>query len=327
MYLIDGAYLKLDEQQVAAVAERGIRLEQRVCHTEMDIMLRCADAEGLITMVEPVTRQVIAALPNLKVIARAGVGLDSVDVAAATARGVQVTNVPDGNYREVATHALALILDSVRRVKAFDAQLQDGEWAPLRVGRSMRRTSELTLGLVGFGRVGSELARIALPLGFTVTAVVRPGQEPDVVRAGAIPMPLADMLATADVVSLHVPLTSRTRHLIDRAALQRMKPGSILINVSRDELVDEAAVLDALDTGQLGGAALDVFTSEPLPAGSGLRGRPNVVLTPHVAYMSVDSLADVASKAIGEAVAVLEGRPVRYSVNSPHSHSERTLHP
>lgn len=317
VYLVDDNLLDIADDHIAAPSGRHVRLERRTCRSEGELIARCGDADGLVAMTEQITRAVLSALPNLKVVARAGVGVDSVDVEAATEHGVQVTNVPDGNYRDVAVHALTLILNAVRKVKVFDTQLQDGNWQPLSEGLSIRRPDALRLGIIGFGRSGRELARLAASVGFNLVAYARPRQAEVLQRAGVPQVPLSELLATADVISLHVPLTAQTRHLIDETALTQVKPGAILVNTARGGLIDENALVCSLESGRLGGAALDVFADEPLPLDSPLRGLPNVVLTPHVAYLSADSLADVAHKALGEVLRVLEGDSPLYPVNQP----------
>lgn len=239
--------------------------------------------EGLVVRsATRVTRDLIAAAPALKVIGRAGAGVDTIDLKAASERGIAVLNVPGGNSISAAEHTLALLLALVRRVVPADASLRAGRWQ-----RSHFEGTELhgkTLGLIGYGRVGREVATRALAFGMQVIATdpVAP-PDPPVER-----VPLPHLLERADVVSLHTALTPETRGVIDAAALTRMKRGALLLNVARGGLVRLDAVLAALQSGQLGGAGLDVFDPEPPQLGQ-LAELEQVVLTPHLGASTAEA--------------------------------------
>ncbi|WP_353713370.1 C-terminal binding protein [Arthrobacter sp. K5] len=323
VYKIDGSPIAVDQATMKGFEELGVSVEVRPCATEAEIITNCRDADGLVVMTEPITRTVLEALPHLKVIARPGVGVDSIDITAATELGVQVTNVPDGNYTDVATHALALILNGIRRLKDFEADVRAHGWNGQEIGRTIRRPSELTLGIIGFGRSGKRLAEMAAPIGFS-TRANSPRTNPEQIWAvGAESMDFDELISTSDIVSLHVPLTDQTRNLIDKDALGRFKKGSFLVNVSRGGIIDEAALAEAVGSGHLAGAALDVFAQEPLHETSPLRSQPAITLTPHIAYLSADSLQEVSTTAFADIARLLKGQQVAHPVNTPQTNSFR----
>jgi D-3-phosphoglycerate dehydrogenase len=216
----------------------------------------------------------------LRVIGRAGAGVDTIDVDAATARGIAVMNAPDGNTLAAAEHALSLLFALARHVPRADAGMKAGQWP--KAGLTGFELEGKKLGVIGLGRIGGTVARKARALGMDVAAF-DPFLPPAAAGHGSVPLKTLDeLLAWADVVSLHIPRTKDTTHLLNADTLARMKPGAYLINAARGGLIDEGALLDALDSGRLAGAALDTFATEPLPADSPLRAHPNLVLTPHL---------------------------------------------
>lgn len=273
------------------------------------------DADALIVAVEPIRAPLIAELSRCRVIHRCGIGVDMVDVEAATAAGIQVTNVPDANFHEVAAHAMAFILALTRRLVAWDAGVRAGRFGDGRLGMSLHRPDVQTVGLIGLGRIGRRVAVAARALGFNVVAYDPAVSAED---AAALDVTLADadeVFAAADVVSLHVPLTDGTRHLLDAAALGRMKRGAFVVNVSRGGLIDEAALAEAVASKHLGGAALDTFETEPLPADSSLLAVDGILLSPHAAHWSKESLGETMVKSFAEVARVLRGEAPRYPVN------------
>jgi len=267
--------------------------------------LRSADG-ALTLLTDRIDAAVLAGAPRLRVVANCAVGFDNVDLAAAAARGIVVTNTPDVLTEACADLAFALLLATARRVAEGDRLIRARGWRgwnpALLLGTEVHGA---TLGLVGLGRIGAAVARRARGFGMRVLyhqrrAAARP-------PAGAGRVPLRRLLATADFVSLHVPLTPATRHLIGARELALMKPGAILVNTSRGAVVDEPALVRALATGRLGGAGLDVFAHEPrVPAA--LRRLPNVVLTPHVASATSATRRRMAVLAARNLAAVLAGR-------------------
>ena len=261
-----------------------------------------------------VTAELMAAAPRLRVIGRAGVGVDNIDLEAATERGIVVVNVADGNTVAVAEHVFTLLLALVRRLLPASASLREGRWERSRwVGEELRGK---VLGLIGFGRIGQEVAQRARAFGMAVIA-----HDPYVPAArirelGAEPVSFEELLERAEVVSIHTPLTPATRNLLDERALGRMRPGAYLINTARGGIVDEQALLRALQEGRLAGAGLDVFATEP-PGASPLLELPNVVATPHLGGSTREAQAYNARAIAEQVLRALRGQPVRGAVNLP----------
>jgi D-3-phosphoglycerate dehydrogenase len=277
---------------------------------------RLPSADALLVRSETrVTAPLLESAPRLRVIGRAGAGVDTIDVDAATSRGIVVVNAPGGNSIAAAEHALALMFALVRRVAAADGSMKRGEWA-----RSKYVGTELTgktLGLVGLGRVGSEVARRAQGLEMRVLVFDPYIPDEHARRLGLEPLDLDALLEASDLVSLHVPLTEATRGLINAERIARMRKGAFLINCARGGLVDDAALLRALDEGQLGGAGIDVWANEPVSPEDRLPKHPMVVATPHLGASTVEAQANVAAQVATEVLAVLEGRPAQFAVNAP----------
>jgi D-3-phosphoglycerate dehydrogenase / 2-oxoglutarate reductase len=279
------------------------------------------EAEGLIVRSETrVDAALIERAPRLRVIGRAGAGVDTIDVQAATARGIVVVNAPGGNAVAAAEHTLALMFSLARHVPLADRLMKDGQWK-----RSQLVGTELTgktLGLVGLGRVGTEVARRALGLEMRVL-VYDPYVPDDHIRTlGCEPSGLDPLLARANYVSLHVPLTDATRAIINADRLARMQPGACLVNCARGELVDQPALLAALDAGQLGAAAIDVYPEEPVSPDNPLPRHPRVIATPHLGASTVEAQASVAVQVVHEVLAVLAGQPAQFAVNAPSIRAE-----
>ena len=273
------------------------------------------DYEALIVRSETqVTSEVIEAGKRLQVIARAGIGVDNIDLDAATSRGVAVVNAPTGNTIAAVEHTIALILALARNLPQAHQSLKQGQW-----NRSAFMGVELlnkTLGIIGLGRVGSEVARRAQSLGMHLKGY-DPFVAPDYARIlGVELVPLEQLLAESDFVTIHTPLTESTYHMIRAQELAVMKTGSRLINVARGELIDEDALLKALEEEKLAGAALDVFAQEP-PGESPLVKHPRVVVTPHLGASTREAQREVAIEVAEEVMAVLGGEPARNTVNAP----------
>lgn len=280
-----------------------------------------AEAEGLIVRSETrVDASLIARAPKLRVIGRAGAGVDTIDVAAATARGIVVVNAPGGNAVAAAEHSLALMFSLARHVPLADRLMKDGQWK-----RSQLVGTELTgktLGLVGLGRVGTEVARRALGLEMHVL-VYDPYVPPEHIRTlGGEPADLDSVLERANYVSLHVPLTDTTRGLIDAARLAKMQPDACLVNCARGELVNQDDLLAALDAGQIRAAAIDVYPQEPVSPDNPLPRHPKVIATPHLGASTVEAQASVAVQIVHEVLAVLNDQPPQFAVNAPSIRAE-----
>lgn len=285
------------------------------------------DADALLPGYAPITREVIEALPNLTIIALMSMGTDEVDVSAATEHGVWVTNVPGAATEEVATHALALMLHSLRRLRFYLGSATPASWND-RAPQAPPRLSEQTLGIVGLGRIGRELARLAAPLfgrvlGYDPLLPDTPEVRTELGRLGVARTTLDEVRAGADVLSLHLPLTPQTRRMVGDDFLAAMPAGSTLVNVSRGALVDSMALAAALDAGHLAGAALDVLDEEPPPPGHPLLGRDDVVLTPHIAYFSRRTEIEYVRIQAQNAVTLHETGSPDSPVNSPAAGDRR----
>ena len=253
--------------------------------------------------------------PGLVVIARSGIGYDAIDVAAATRRGIAVCNTPDGPTISTAEHAVTLMLLVAKNVKSAEAALRTGTSAGYYSRHHGIELDGKVLGLVGFGRIARRVARIAAGLGMRVTTY-DPYLPASAVPAGIDRVDALDtLLGSADVVSVHVPLTDESRGLFGTARFEAMKPGAVFINTARGGLVDNDALLGALEAGHLFGAGLDVTSPEPLPLDHPLLGRDDVVVTPHVASATADGKARIFRVAFEQAMAVVEGRRPEHLVN------------
>ena len=274
------------------------------------VLAMAADADAILNTYLPWSADSIARLTRCKIIARYGIGFDNVDLKAAADAGIVVTNVPDYSVEEVATHALALILASLRKVVVADGSVRSGTWS-IDNFRPIRRLSTLTVGLVGYGRIARRIAAPLEALGADIIA-----HDPYLQSGPDLPplLELDTVLSRSDIVSLHLPLTDETRGIIGTEALARMKPGAILVNTSRGPLVDLDALGDALRKGTIGAAGLDVFDVEPLDA-SRVEGVPNLIVTPHMAYYSEEALAESQRKAATQVIKVLTGERPDYQVN------------
>ena len=305
-----------------AVAEDGLALLRPYARVESAVgdrarLERCLpQADALLVRSETrVTADLLAGATKLRVIGRAGAGVDTIDVEAATARGIVVVNAPGGNAVAAAEHALALMFALVRRVAAADASMKRGQWQ-----RGAYVGSELTgktLALVGLGRVGTEVARRAIGLDMHVLVYDPYVPDEHVRHLGCEPADLQTVLRSADIVSLHVPLTEATRGLLNAERIGWMQPGAFLINCARGGLIDEAALLAALDSGTLGGAGIDVYEHEPVSPDASLPKHPRVVATPHLGASTVEAQAQVAVQVATEVLAVLQGKPAQFAVNAP----------
>jgi D-3-phosphoglycerate dehydrogenase / 2-oxoglutarate reductase len=299
----DYAWPSLDVER-AVLGDAGAELVVAPTGDTAELVALAADVEAILTCFAKVPAEVLDAAPRCRTVARYGVGVDNIDVAHATGLGMVVSNVPDYCSEEVADHTLLLILALARRLAPLTRLVSGGGWDAAGTGSAVRLRGKV-LGLVGLGAIGRALVPRAQALGLDVVAWRRSAPLPPGVRAASS---LDDLLARADIVSLHVPATPETRGLIGAAQLAAMKPTAWLINTARGSLVDTDALLAALRDGRIAGAGLDVTDPEPLPSDHPLRTRDDVVLTPHVAFSSDGSLAELAHKAATNVADVLAGR-------------------
>lgn len=280
--------------------------------------LAAALADVDVLLVRSATRVPAEALDRaerLRVIGRAGAGVDTIDVAAATARGIAVMNAPDGNTLAAAEHAISLLFALARHIPRADAGMKAGQWP--KAGLTGFELEGKRLGVIGLGRIGSTVARKAAGIGMEVAAF-DPFLPPSAAAKGSVTLkPLDELLAWADIVTLHVPRTEETTHLLSEARMRSMKRGAYLVNAARGGLVDEAALLRLLDEGHLAGAALDTFATEPLPEDSPLRRDPHLVLTPHLGASTGEAQQAVSTILARQIIDFVETGAVAGCVNLP----------
>lgn len=268
------------------------------------------EADAVLTTYMPLSAEVIDSMRNAKIIARYGIGVDNIDVPAASARGIAVTNVPDYCVEEVATHALAMALSLVRALPAADHAVRQGGWGVGTV-RPVHRLSAMTVGLLGVGRIGGSVARTLATLGPRIIA-----HDPyaPALPTGVETVSLEQVFAESDLLLLHAPLTETTRGIVNSARLDTMKDGSFIVNVARGPLIVLEDVIAALRSGKLKGAGIDTFPQEPLADTSVLEDVPGLILSPHTAFYSEEALVESQRKAIDQVVKVLDGRAPDYPI-------------
>jgi D-3-phosphoglycerate dehydrogenase / 2-oxoglutarate reductase len=296
----------------------GIDAELIVASGERDQVLELArDADALLNTYLSVDADFVAELSRCKIIARYGIGVDNIDLDAAAAAGIAVTNVPDYSVEEVATHTVTMLLALVRRLEDGLATVRDGEWGIARV-RPLRRMSTLTVGLVGFGRISRRVARVldALDVRYIV---FDPYLPPEVQASIEPPVTFVDtldeLLEAADAVSLHAPLTDETRGMIGRRELELLGADGLLVNTSRGPLIDVPALIQGLHDGVIRAAALDVTDPEPPTDPAALAAVPGLLVTPHVAFYSEEALEESQRKATTQVIKQLTGEELDYRVN------------
>jgi D-3-phosphoglycerate dehydrogenase len=310
----DSVFPSLDPA-IAALARLEPQMRMSRSAAADDILAVARDADAILVTYAKLPGELLRQLQRCKAIGRFGLGVDNIDTRTAAELGMTVTYVPDYCMHEVSDHAMALLLALARKVPFSNTLVQAGRWEMPAVA-PLRRLAGQVLGLIGFGNIPRALAPKAKAFGFHVIAH-DPYAGADVLAAcGVEAVSFETLLARADAISVHAPLTPATRGLMNAAAFARMKKGALIVNTARGPLIDEQALLAALDSGQLGGAALDVVTSEPLPKDSPLIGRDNVILTPHTAFYSVEALDELQTKCAADVARVLSGEAPVYPVKA-----------
>jgi D-3-phosphoglycerate dehydrogenase / 2-oxoglutarate reductase len=289
-------------EELAAI---GAQFQTAQCKTEEDVAEACRDADGILVTFSPVGRRALAAMPRCRIVVRTGVGYDTIDIAAATERKVMVANVPDYCISEVADHALALMLCLWRKVVELDAKVRTQGWTG--VLRPVRRLEGQVLGIIGLGRIGRAVATRSWGFGLRRIAYDPYAPADAFSTLGVESVSLDVLVQSADIITLHTPLTQETRGLIRKETLRQMKPNAILVNTSRGGVVVTDDLVRALRDGWISGAGLDVFEAEPLPRDHPLRTLPHVLLTPHAAWYSVDSELELRRRSARTVVQALRG--------------------
>ena len=310
------------EPEMAVLSPLGVRLTLLDCKTGDDIIRQAADADVLIVTYARITGRVLDALPRCRLVTRYGIGVDLIDLAAATQRGVLVTNVPDYCLEEVANQTMAFLMALARKLTMLDRALRegravkDGRWNTVEVTKPIRRLSTQTLGIVGVGRIGRRVAQRVRPFGMRVVAVDPAVSAEEAAQWGATMLPsLEEMLPRVDYLTLHVPLLESTRHLIDAGRLALLKPGAVVINTSRGAVIEEVALTEALHDGRLAGAGIDVYEREPIAPDHPLCRMDHVILSSHAAWYSEEAQYDVKNRAAQAAADLFLGRIPEHVVN------------
>ena len=312
VYVTDGRHehYNIEREMLAAIDAELVVCQ---CVTDEDIIRQCADADGILLDMAPMTEKAINALTNCKIINRYGVGYDNVDVAACTNKGIQVTNVPDYCAEDVSDHALALMMTCLRHTALRDRKVRQGEW---NIRGTSFRLSGKVLGVLGFGRIARALVKKCSGFGFSKVLVYDPYVPAEVVaEMGAQKVELNEVMAEADFLSLHMPVTPQTTGMINKETLALMKPTAILVNTGRGPLVDDKALIEALKENKILAAGLDTHCVEPLPMDSEYRQLDNVVLTDHTAYSTVEAVVELKTKAAQNVIRALTGVAPVYPVN------------
>jgi len=304
--------LKVEEQLLIA---QGIEVNARQCKTEAELIALCAEADAVITQFARVNANVVAAMQKARAIVRYGIGVDNVDLDAARGRGIPVCNVPDYCIDEVADQTVAFILALTRQVVKHANHLRAGNWGLLPPLANMKALRDLTVGIVGFGRIGREVLKRLAPFKCALRVFDPLVAAGEIEKSGAQAMTFEQFLQSVDVVTLHCPSTPQTRRIMSRESFAKLKPGAILVNVGRGDLVDPEALTEALQSARLGAAALDVFEPEPIPAGHPILSMANVILSPHIASCSMPAVTKLRQSVAQIAIAAIRGDPLPTVVN------------
>jgi D-3-phosphoglycerate dehydrogenase len=310
----DSPFPSLDPAK-AALARLDPELRMAKSASADDILAVARDADAILVTYAKLTADLIGQLTRCKAIGRFGLGVDNIDLVAAKAKGIAVNYVPDYCIREVSDHAVALLLALIRKIPLSNKVVQAGRWE-MPVVVPIRRIEGTVLGLIGFGNIPRLVAPKAQAFDIKVQAY-DPFAPPDAFRAAHVEsVDLDTLLRTSDYVSVHAPLLPETRGLLNAAAFAKMKKGAYVVNTARGPLIDEAALVAALDSGQVGGAALDVVATEPLAPDIPLLGRDNVIITPHTAFYSIEALDELQTKCASDVARVLSGETAVYPISA-----------
>lgn len=306
------AHLEYEEQ---VFNESGLDIEfiKKQCKTEEDVIEHAKEADALLNQYAPISKRVIDSLERTRVISRYGVGVNTIDVDAAQAKNITVANVPDYGMEEVSNHALALLLSWARKVTLLNNEVKQGNW-DFKACVPIHRFDKQTVGVLGFGRIPRRFIEKVKPLGFQTAAYDPFVSEEDMAAAGVQKMELDEIIRESDYLSVHVPLIKETHHLLNAERFSQMKKNAVIINTARGPIIDEKALIDALEQGRIAGAALDVTEEEPVSKNSPLLQMDNVIITPHSAWYSEEAMVELRQKAAKNIVQVLKGEKTPYAL-------------
>lgn len=314
--LADGKSLKGETYEIEEkfFADRGIEFRIEDCMTEEKVIEKCKDADAILSVYAPITEKVISQLNNCKALVRYGIGFDNIDINAATKFGIPACNIPDYSIPEVATHTIAMLLQFERKLGILDKSVKQGEWNP-NLGFESTRLSSLTLGLVGFGNIAQQTADYAKVFGMNLLTYDPFISDEVLEEKGVQRVELTELLEGADYVSLHVPLNDGTHHLINEDSLKRMKKSAVVLNTARGPIIEQDALVQALKTGEIRGACLDVLENEPAKLGDEILELDNVLITPHAAFNSKQASARLHTRVAETAYDLLSGKVPTNIVN------------
>lgn len=295
--------------------ESGLDIEfvKAQCKTEDEVAEQAKHADAILNQYAPISRRVIESLENAKVISRYGVGVNTIDLDAANEKGITVANVPDYGMEEVSNHALALLLSWARKVTLLNNEVKKGNW-DFKACVPIHRFNNQTVGVLGFGRIPRRFIEKVKPLGFKLAAYDPFVSAEDMASAGVQKMELDEIISEADYLSVHVPLIKDTFHLLNADRFSQMKKNAVIINTARGPIIDEKALIEALENGIIAGAALDVAEEEPISIDSPLLHMDNVIITPHSAWYSEEAMVELRQKAAKNIVQVLKGEKTPYAL-------------
>lgn len=287
------------------------------CKTEQEVIELTKDADGVINQYSKLNERVINSMQKCKVISTYGIGVDKIDVEVATKKGIYVCNVPDYCINEVADHAIAMLLALARQLFAMDRNTKSGVWGYKHVKTPIYRIEGKTVGVLGFGKIPRNLVKKLQAFDVNILVYDPYVDKETAEKFGVKKVELNELLEKSDFISIHTPLTPETRHMIGEEQFKKMKPTAYLINVGRGPIVDEKALYKALKERWIAGAAVDVLETEPIAPDNPLLELENIIITPHAAWHSLESLAELQTKAAEEVVRVLKGEKPRSAVNKP----------
>jgi D-3-phosphoglycerate dehydrogenase len=311
--ITDYVWPNLDPER-KVLEDAGFELVVAPDASEETLTSLATDVDAIMFCFAQVTEKVLRAAEKCVVASRYGIGVDNVNIPVCTELGIVVTNVPDYCIDEVTEHSLGMVIALNRRLVPHDAAVKSGGWSKVVLNQPMRRMNGATFGVIGYGRIGRSVAKSAAALGMKVLAydpMLTPGQDAGVAES----VSFNDVLSNSDFITVHVPLTDQTRGLIGKAELAAMKPGSIIVNPARGGLIDEYALAEALESGHIGGAGLDVMEPAPPDADHPLLKQENVIITPHTAFFSQASTLELETRTAGEVIRVVGGSEPENFIN------------
>ncbi|MCM3704333.1 MULTISPECIES: C-terminal binding protein [Cytobacillus] len=301
------------EEDVFTESGLDIEFVKAQCKTEDEVIKQAKHADAILNQYAPISRRVIESLENARVISRYGVGVNTIDLDAANEKGITVANVPDYGMEEVSNHALALLLSWARKVPLLNNEVKKGNW-DFKACVPIQRFINQTVGVLGFGRIPRRVIEKVKPLGFKLAAYDPFVSAEDMESAGVRKMELEEIIREADYLSVHVPLIKDTFHLLNADRFSQMKKNAVIINTARGPIIDEKALIEALEKGIIAGAALDVTEEEPISIDSPLLHMDNVIITPHSAWYSEEAMVELRQKAAKNIVQVLKGEQTPYAL-------------